>query len=326
MNKRCGWLLLLVFLSLKSIAQQQDCKFMVVGYTRNNINLLEQVKHIKLKNITHLNIAFVNPDSAGNFIAPIDLHKVVKLAHRKHVLVLLSFGGGSPPKYLPALLAADRQTKLIDALVKLAVDNNADGIDVDLEGHMINQDYESFVSGLSASLKAHGKLMTAAIAGYYAERYTNKALARFDFVNIMSYDKTGPWNQAKPGQHAPYDMAVQDIAYWTGRGIPKEKLNLGVPFYAYGFGQGAPADMTYKDVVDQFPGAEDKDEVVLPAGGTMYYNGIPTIKAKTKLALDKAAGVMIWQLMQDANGKKSLLRAINKGIKNYKNAVGKKLD
>jgi GH18 family chitinase len=43
----------------------------------------------------------------------------------------------------------------------------------------------------------------------------------------------------------------------------------------------------------------------------MYYNGIPTIKNKTQLAMKQAAGIMIWELMYDLPGRKSLLNAIN---------------
>ena len=49
---------------------------------------------------------------------------------------------------------------------------------------------------------------------------------------------------------------------------------------------------------------------MVPGGGTIYYNGIPTIKSKVQLALQKAGGIMIWQLMQDASGAKSLLNRI----------------
>jgi GH18 family chitinase len=42
----------------------------------------------------------------------------------------------------------------------------------------------------------------------------------------------------------------------------------------------------------------------------MYYNGIPTIKNKTQLAMKNAAGIMIWELMYDVADRKSLLNAI----------------
>jgi hypothetical protein len=43
----------------------------------------------------------------------------------------------------------------------------------------------------------------------------------------------------------------------------------------------------------------------------MYYNGIPTMRQKTHLAMERAGGVMIWQLGGDARGSKSLLKVIN---------------
>ncbi|AMR34358.1 hypothetical protein A0256_24340 [Mucilaginibacter sp. PAMC 26640] len=309
----------MAFVCGRALAQSghnlQSTRFMVVGYTRNHINLLAEVKKFQLEKLTHLNIAFLNPDSAGKFSTPTDLKKVCRYAHKKHVQVLLSIAGGAPPKYLSGMLAGDKQEVLISSLLKMVVDNKVDGIDVDLEGRMIDSNYESFVIHLGVALKAKQKLMTAAIATYYAKRYTDRALAQFDFVNEMSYDKTGPWDMDKPGQHAPYDMAVQDLDYWTiERGIPKAKLNLGLPFYGYGFGKDAPTDMAYKNIVNKYPDAADTDQVSVSSGGTIYYNGALTIKKKTKLAISKAGGVMMWQLLQDAEGDLSLLKVVSDEI------------
>jgi chitinase len=52
------------------------------------------------------------------------------------------------------------------------------------------------------------------------------------------------------------------------------------------------------------------DQWDLPGGQIIYYNGIPTIKQKTDLAKQEASGIMIWQLLGDAPGDKSLLNAI----------------
>ena len=84
---------------------------------------------------------------------------------------------------------------------------------------------------------------------------------------------------------------------------------LGVPFYGYGFGDAfRKRDYPYRTILESFPEADQKDQV----GSTIWYNGIPTIKAKTKYVLDeKLAGVMIWSLDSDAKGSKSLLSAMN---------------
>lgn len=34
-------------------------------------------------------------------------------------------------------------------------------------------------------------------------------------------------------------------------------------------------------------------------GGTMGYNGLPTMRAKTKLAMERANGVMVWTVNDD---------------------------
>jgi hypothetical protein len=73
--------------------------------------------------------------------------------------------------------------------------------------------------------------------------------------------------------------------------------------------------MSYKDIVAKFPGSDQKDEIAPDGGGNIYYNGLPTMKRKTALALKNAGGIMIWQLLGDAQGDKSLLRVIEATIK-----------
>jgi chitinase len=292
--------------------------FRVVGYLRYGDNLLNEAKAIDMGKITHLNVAFINPDADGDFTADADLKQVAIMAHNNKVQVLASIAGGTPPTYFSKLIAPAMQSKFIAGLIKLVDDNLLDGIDVDIEQELIDNNYESFVTALAAALKAKGKLTTAAVATVYASRYPENALAKLDFINVMSYDKTGPWKPSNPGQHSPYSMAVDDMAYWSGtRGIAKEKLSLGVPFYGYGFGTNAPADISFSQIVATYPDAVNLDQVTVNGGGIIYYNGITTIKAKTELSIAKAGGIMIWQLRQDATGANSLLGTINTVIKSH---------
>jgi len=110
-------------------------------------------------------------------------------------------------------------------------------------------------------------------------------------------------------------MAVEDLTYWVGtRGIPKEKVTLGLPFYGYGFGVNAPESMSYQDIVNKYPASWNVDQLTVTGGGVIYYNGSATIQDKTIFALKNAGGVMIWQLLQDAAGERSLLKAIHSRI------------
>jgi GH18 family chitinase len=41
-----------------------------------------------------------------------------------------------------------------------------------------------------------------------------------------------------------------------------------------------------------------------------HYNGIPTVKEKTEIAIEEASGVMFWTLDFDAQGEYSLVNTI----------------
>lgn len=292
--------------------------FKVVGYYLLNALLRDTIQNDSnyafLDKVTHVNIAFINPDTTGNFTHDLPIDSFIKRAHNKNVKVLPSIGGGGPHTYYSALLEDDKRKMFINNLVSLVLKYDFDGVDVDLEGNDIDANYEAFVTELEIALRPSGKLMTAAIATAYKDKLSDKALQQFDFLNVMSYDRTGPWNPDRPGPHSPYNMAEEDLEYWgKTRAIPKEKLVLGLPFYGYGFGSsgGPVASMNYKEIVASYPALAAADTLILPDQRIMYYNGSSTIKKKTELAMQKASGVMIWQLLGDAPGENSLLQLIH---------------
>ena len=52
------------------------------------------------------------------------------------------------------------------------------------------------------------------------------------------------------------------------------------------------------------------------AGKTIWYNGLPTIRAKSQYVVAEGlGGMMIWSLDGDGPGDKSLLRAIDESLK-----------
>ena len=296
------------------VSQSEDeTQLRVLGYLPGSNNWVADMNTIDLTKITDLNLAFINPDASGSFPANDAYRQVIEKAHSHNVRVFLSLGGGSPPAHLEGLLKNDKRAGLIAGLVAVAETYDFDGIDVDLENSLINTNYAPFVSELSAALKPKKKLMTAALASWNSNLIHDTTLQLYDFINIMSYDKTGPWNLNKPGQHSPFFMAQDDFNYFNqARKIAAEKLFIGLPFYGYGFGNGAPESMKYKDIITTYPGAENTDTVAVAGGGTIYYNGIATIKQKVSFAIsNKAGGVMIWQLLGDSKDSKSLLKAIN---------------
>jgi chitinase len=296
--------------------------FKIVGYYFLNAALKDTVhadSNVFLDKITHLNIAFINPDSSGNFNPDLKIDSFIKKAHDKDVKVLASIAGGGPHLYYRTLLEDSSRKHFIHNLLLLVKRYNLDGIDVDLEGKDIDTNYTKFVTELSGSLKHKKKLITAAIATIYKDRLPDKALKEFDFINLMAYDATGPWSPALPGDHSPFQKAIDDIMYWHNvRSIPKEKIVLGLPFYGYGFGaiDSPVVTMTYRQIINQYPAAQMSDTFNLPGNLKMYFNNKAMIEKKTELALNKAGGVMVWQLLGDTNDENSLLNTIYAIIKN----------
>ena len=319
MKLRVNLLLLATILLVTSVKGQSatsKLKFKVVGYYSLQSAMTDSLTKVPFDMVTHINLWFLNPDTLGNFTQDFSaLQPFINAAHAKNVKVLASIGGGSPHPYYHALLKQDKRSLFISNLISVVEKNNLDGIDVDLEGGDIDENYESFVLELASALRSKNKMITAAIAVYYKDKLSDRALAQYDFVNVMSYDRTGSWRPEKPGPHSTYAHAVEDLEYFgVERSIPKEKMVLGVPFYGYGFGPEltSPAiSKNYGQIVTEFPEAEFYDEFKMPDGKILYYNGIATIKQKTALAKEKASGIMIWQLKGDATGEHSLLNAIN---------------
>jgi chitinase len=285
--------------------------FRVLGYLFSDDNWQDDLDSVNLEQITDINFAFIDPDTAGNFKEEPAFSNIVKTLTGKKIRVFFSIGGGDPPAHLESLIKPGKRESFIRQIVLFAEKYGFNGVDVDLENDLINDDYPGFVAELSTTLKMKGILMTAALASWNADKFHDSTLKRFDFINIMSYDKTGPWNMSRPGEHSPYQMAVDDFSYFSStRGIAKEKLLIGLPFYGYGFGGNLPASLSYSKIIQQYPGAENGDSLVT-GGGRIYYNGISTIKRKVKFAKDNAAaGVIIWQLLQDSRNDKSLLNAV----------------
>lgn len=304
-----------------SLNAQKDPSFKIIGYYPFDQATKADTTEVPFNRLTHIMLAFVNPDSLGNlnqdFAA---LTSFIKAAHTKNVKVLYSIGGGSYVAQYHELLKEGKRQELIKNLVLKVTQHNADGIDVDLEegyafGANLDPNYGIFIKELAKALKAKNKLCTAALPSQPGNTVSHDVLTQFDFIQIMSYDHTGPWTPDRQENHASYSAAMDDLKYYLNTlKVPKDKLILGVPFYGHGFGPGLSDPvipwMIYKEIVATYPGAEWVDHWHLPNGYIMYYNGIHTIKNKTKLAMKECAGIMIWELTYDSAGSKSLLNAI----------------
>ena len=290
----------------------------VVGYFPSyRFDLNNQINYCK---ITHLNLAFANPDSNGNLIMP-DITSVVNRAKSENpnIKICISIGGGAltteqannwsnlidNPQNIPTIV-----TKIVEYVLA----NNLDGVDVDLEWQYVTSGYSNFVINLNTELDKYSKIITAALPG--TTKYTNitnNALQVFDFIHIMAYDFKGPWKPTDSGQHSSYSHAEQSINFWKNSiGVSGKKLTLGVPFYGWDFTNSSNVSaFRFSDMVSLNTSYADIDNV-----GSKFYNGRPTIRSKVKLASKEVNGIMIWELGQDSFTEYSLLQAIHKEYSN----------
>ncbi|MCB0593619.1 MAG: T9SS type A sorting domain-containing protein [Phaeodactylibacter sp.] len=304
--------LLCFFVLFSTLLSAQQTR--VVGYLPyQRAYLIDEIRFDKL---THLCIAFANPDERGYLSAGgADLRQVVRRAHQDSVKVLISLAGGAMlPEWTDAwkrLLQPWNRPDFIQKIMLFVEVNEFDGVDIDLEWKQVNQHYSGFVLELREALSARGKLMTAALPGTTRYKHlSEEAMHSFDFINLMAYDLTGPWTASRPGPHSPYAMAVSSLVYWTNLGVPADKLVLGIPLYGWDFSEpGRVGSVPFSFIVATNPAYAHIDQI-----GKLYYNGLATVIAKTELAKEKAGGIMLWELGKDAYNEYSILSAVHETI------------
>ncbi|WP_447756072.1 glycosyl hydrolase family 18 protein [Sphingopyxis fribergensis] len=311
----------------------------MVGYLAAFKGLDMSIERTDLSAFTHYNLSFANPDADGRFVregmmlcmgdesganlSVAALRKTVARLQASGGKVLISTAGGVIPGCSgdwKALLAPERRAATVAALVELADTLGLDGVDIDIEGQLLTEidragDYTPFIAALSDAMKARGKLLTCATASYEGGMIPVSAIPYFDLVNVMSYDAIGPsWGQAG-AEHSSYAMAERDLDLWLARGVAPERLVLGVPFYGYGFG-GEKANWSYRDLAAAYGKDATKADVIGDrCGGCRYvtHNSPATIAKKSRLAAEKAGGVMVWELSQDTPDH-ALTKAIGRGL------------
>ena len=291
--------------------------FKIVGYMPDyKIVNLDKIQFNKL---THINYAFLIPNSDGT-VKPLEraeqLKNLIKKAHQNGVKVQIAVGGWQykgqelDPVFENLAKTEAGRNKLVDSIINIVNQYGLDGADMDWEhpdpvegGNGSGKYYAMIMKSLSDKLHAKGKTLSAAILPgvtaegqeqYWAKGILDEVLKCTDYFNVMVYDG------GDGASHSPYSLAEGSLKYWINkRKMSKEKFILGVPFY------GRPQWKEYQEIVAMDPKAPTKDVV-----NGIYYNGIPTIKAKTKLAKKDAGGIMIWEITQDTTDATSLLNAI----------------
>lgn len=284
----------------------KETPFRVVAYVTTNI----VPSTIPYERLTHINYSFLLPNDDGTFKKLVNgwkLKQIVEDAHAADVEVLISVGGWGWEKEFEAM-AADpvTRTAFVTNLKAVVDEYDLDGADVDWEYPILGQSDQEYLLLMQEIREAMpDKLITTAVVshGSNGDGVPTESFEIFDFVNVMTYD--GP----EHGSMGQFDVGLN---YWAERGLPADKTVMGIPFYA------RPSEKIYRKIVEDNPEAAMSDSLELN-GTEIFYNGIPTVKEKTRRSQAEAGGVMFWTLDNDAAGELSLLGAIDETVKSESN-------
>lgn len=248
--------------------------------------------------------------------------------------ILLGVSGSNAMfKYITA--TAERRSLLIQQLMQAVKQYDLHGIDIDWEFPSIkdktNEAFTAFLKVLSDSCHTNAKYylscaVTPGVNGGRRSNAINTELLTGDWVdwfNVMVYDDFS--EKYSYQHHSNFTMAVTSFKYWLlVRKMKKEKCVMGLPFYGRPSGIKQQGRVKTYSAILQSGGNPYKDSAVIKIDTTkvkdsltqytIYYDGINTIKKKTRGAIKYGGGVMFWEIGQDVNSKYSLISAAVKEI------------
>ena len=311
---------------------------------------------------TQINYAFANiADGRATLGDPArdgeNLRNLTELRRRNPDLnIVLSLGGwDNSAGFSDAAASPESRRTFARSCVDLLAAHGLDGVDLDWEYPVSGgapgtvhrpQDKENFtllLRELRRALDQQGRrdgkryvlTIAGAVNGGYLSSIEPQAAAEIvDHIFLMAYDLHGPWD-ASTGFNAPLytpsdgplrSRASVDggISAWLGRGVPAEKLVLGMPLYGYIFqgvssrGNGlyqsfdSAKSVSWDKVKEaylnrsayrQFRHEEAEAPYLYGNRAFLSYDDPDSIAAKAALARRRGlGGVGFWELSQDRGG------------------------
>ena len=170
--------------------------------------------------------------------------------------------------------------------------------------------YNNFIVSLD---KALGDEYTLGVAGNaWNVKFTNAAIEAIDTFELMAYDFVD-----EDGKHATYEGTLEQLNQLGVRGMPAEKVNVGLPFYS------RPTDMSgywygYNSCYEKM--TEDGWYHCDDINKDFWFNTPDVVAQKTDYCIRNGyGGVMIWHYNCDlpSTHEDSLLGAVGKTVDNY---------
>ncbi|MGF1885568.1 glycosyl hydrolase family 18 protein [Photobacterium profundum] len=305
----------------------------VIGYIPDY--RFDAVKKMDITMYTHIHFFSVTPLADGRLGWPSGKSKAsmaqyftdFKNQAASDAKMMITFGGTSEgsSKYFPEMASNTvTRTAFVTNAIQLALDWQADGIDIDWEwGYRPSTTehknaYIKLMEELNIEADKHGLLISNAISpsAYFGDNTPVEALIDSDYLVIMSYSYNGAWSKTT-GHHSGLERSIQDgFQYWESRGVLPESMHVGVPFYANHYTNATTVGSTFSDfkaltfgqlqdllakgykvVEDDWLGTHaysDSDNSIV------FYDSPSNVAAKINYANEAGyGGIAVWEIGQD---------------------------
>ncbi|MGV8877468.1 MAG: glycosyl hydrolase family 18 protein [Sphingobacteriaceae bacterium] len=223
------------------------------------------------------------------------------------------------------------------ALTKLIADyviaRKLDGVDIMMadisndDGNVVTTAMKAvtpFLQGLKTTLPAGSLVTVTATVNWVNDRYDD--LSQASWINVHGFEtgyNVGP--DAPVGQQSPLWYMEEGANLWISKGIPKNKIVLGIPAFGLRYLElnaagnnaswGSYDYLSYKEIVMLDPSAPQKEYTALIAKG-VYYTGTPLVTQKANfIKTNGFKGAYVWAGDYDAVGDNSLIKTVFKILK-----------
>lgn len=319
--------------------------------------------NIPASQVTNINYAFAKIGSdlkiamGDTSVDPTNFNQLNQLkASHPNVRTIISIGGWDDSGlFSDAVLTDSSRTVFADSVVAFIRQYGFNGVDIDWEypvagGLSANvsrpEDKTNFTlllqklrEKLNAQSAADGKKYLLTIAGgagsYYLSNIEPSAVASYvDYINVMTYDMHGNWDQYTdfnaplytPAETSPqYKISIDtSVNNWLSKGVPASKLVVGMPFYGYiyngatGGNNGlyqtftSGSSISYDKIAANYLTNASFNKFFHPDARVPWlFNGLvfisydneQSLTEKAKYIMQKGlAGAAIWELSQNKNG------------------------
>jgi chitinase len=213
---------------------------------------------------THLCHVFVVADEDGTIrqSRTCPSRELVTDAHKAGVQLLLSLGGWGWDKQFAAMVSKpEAEERYVKSVMAMVEKYDYDGIDLDWEYPDTREEvngFERLSRGFRKQLDQLGQkkgrhlfqTMAASANPPTLKWLTNELLLEtMDWVHVMTYDYAGDWTQYA-GHHSPLFASSKQpgaprsteltMKYLIDRGMPANRLAVGLPLYGKGFAVSQP--------------------------------------------------------------------------------------